>query len=154
MKTRKRVRRMRTWKTARDEDLIEQMAKEVADIRWQDSDKRASEFIFKVCGYSVRAHNCQVVLRDDSGEAVGVLFPNLADDMEKIWGAESQGIPVDLVAISRGHTIQYPQIHHPEEWNFYHVLWVEWVDGIAYRKGVGQVFRSAWKQLGAKDVPG
>jgi hypothetical protein len=26
----------------------------------------------------------------------------------------------------------------------YNVLWIEWVDGIAYRKAIGQVAKSAW----------
>jgi hypothetical protein len=33
------------------------------------------------------------------------------------------------------------------EWYmFFNVLWIEWVDGIAYRKAVGRVKKEAWEQ--------
>jgi len=32
------------------------------------------------------------------------------------------------------------------KYEFYHVLWVEWVEGIAYRKGLGRIMRSAWEE--------
>ena len=42
----------------------------------------------------------------------------------------------------------------PEEGGFsvtmteaYLVLWIEWVDGIAYRLGCGEVEKSAWESL-------
>lgn len=151
--------------TELNSDTGEEMAKEAkskewweraaASLRWQDSHSYDPHLKFEVCGNSISVQECQVVLNDGSGKAVGVLFPNMADDIDKIWGTGSQGsqgTPVDLVAISRGHTVDLPQIIHPGDWNFYHVLWVEWMDGIAYRKGVGQVFRSAWERLGAKNV--
>jgi hypothetical protein len=28
---------------------------------------------------------------------------------------------------------------------YYNVLWIEWVDGVAYRRGVGLVFEDAWE---------
>ena len=28
----------------------------------------------------------------------------------------------------------------------YNVLWIEWVDGIAYRRGIGRVHKEAWDQ--------
>jgi hypothetical protein len=32
-----------------------------------------------------------------------------------------------------------------EKYEFYNVLWVEWQDGIAYRKACGRVMKSAWE---------
>jgi hypothetical protein len=32
-----------------------------------------------------------------------------------------------------------------ERYEFYNVLWIEWKDGIAYRKGVGRVEKSMWE---------
>jgi hypothetical protein len=29
--------------------------------------------------------------------------------------------------------------------NLYNVLWIEWTDGVAYRKAVGQVTKAAWE---------
>lgn len=34
-----------------------------------------------------------------------------------------------------------------EAYEFYHVMWVEMVDGIGYRKGMGEVYRPAWEAL-------
>jgi hypothetical protein len=31
-----------------------------------------------------------------------------------------------------------------ELYDYYNVLWVEWIDGIAYRKGLGRVFKDIW----------
>jgi hypothetical protein len=31
------------------------------------------------------------------------------------------------------------------KYEFYNVLWVEWEDGIAYRKGLGRIVGSAWE---------
>ncbi|KAK3354621.1 hypothetical protein B0H65DRAFT_19220 [Neurospora tetraspora] len=135
-------------KDLNDQMGVEEADEEAANPEWQDC--RCEVKVLGYSGYSVRDY--KVILCDNSGEAVGVLFPNLADDIQKRWDAGSQGIEVDLVAISRGHTICWPQVQYPEKWNFYHVLWVEWIDGIAYRKGVGQVFRSAWERSKAEDV--
>jgi hypothetical protein len=66
-----------------------------------------------------------------------------------------------LVAISKGYAIEpgekfdnygMPEWHLAErpkslsggKYWYYNVLWVEWKDGIAYRKGCGRVMKSAW----------
>lgn len=33
---------------------------------------------------------------------------------------------------------------YPETVDFYYVLWIEWKEGIAYRKGLGRVLKEAW----------
>lgn len=35
----------------------------------------------------------------------------------------------------------------PEEVRFYNVMWIEWENGTAYRKGVGAVQKEAWESL-------
>jgi hypothetical protein len=39
-----------------------------------------------------------------------------------------------------------------ETWSFYNVLWVEWEDAVAYRKGIGRVKRSVWDRLEKEDI--
>ena len=65
----------------------------------------------------------------------------------------------ELVAISRGYfyekwelsEFQIDEWRHKErprdseKYEFYNVLWVEWQDGIAYRKACGRVMKSAWE---------
>lgn len=54
-------------------------------------------------------------------------------------GDPSKDAPVEAVAIS----LSYQEDEH--EWlQYYNVLWVEWMDGIAYRKGSGKVCKEVW----------
>jgi hypothetical protein len=68
-------------------------------------------------------------------------------------------IPCELVAISAGFAVDALSAYGIQEWDtrerlrgpddeiheFYNVLWVEWKDGIAYRKALGRVIKSAWE---------
>ncbi|POS77593.1 hypothetical protein DHEL01_v204010 [Diaporthe helianthi] len=40
-----------------------------------------------------------------------------------------------------------------KKWEEYTVLWVEWIDGVAYRLAVGQVHKADWEALELEDVP-
>ncbi|KIN08923.1 hypothetical protein OIDMADRAFT_153536 [Oidiodendron maius Zn] len=73
-------------------------------------------------------------------------------------GSES-GDLCELIAISWGYfyekwdwsVFQIDEWNHKErprdseKYEFYNVLWVEWQDGIAYRKACGRVMKSAWE---------
>ncbi|KAF1851982.1 HET-domain-containing protein [Cucurbitaria berberidis CBS 394.84] len=65
----------------------------------------------------------------------------------------------ELIAISTGSVLQDPRYdirswfkeeRHPRRPNtgtryyFYNVLWIEWVEGIAFRKALGRVHKAAW----------
>jgi hypothetical protein len=84
-----------------------------------------------------------------------------------------QGSPVELIAIASGtvRNSSYPKMNGPyhrsysiSEWNckarptdrefyeFYFVLWIEWVEGIAYRKALGRVEKRAWESLALEDI--
>ncbi|KAK8008147.1 hypothetical protein PG991_010698 [Apiospora marii] len=94
----------------------------------------------------------KVVLRDQAGAIVGELCPDSVVELKRIIGACPSAIPVDVVAISRGLHFRAPQPVEKETWSFYNVLWVEWEDGIAYRKGIGRVKRSAWERVEKEDI--
>lgn len=32
------------------------------------------------------------------------------------------------------------------------VLWIEWIDGIAYRKGLGRVLKEAWDREATEEI--
>ncbi|RTE72882.1 hypothetical protein BHE90_012693 [Fusarium euwallaceae] len=53
-----------------------------------------------------------------------------------------------VVAISKGHA--FP--NQEEDYDFINVLWVEWVDGIAYRKGLGRVLENIWERQPLEDI--
>jgi len=47
------------------------------------------------------------------------------------------------------------EIHTPaSKWQFlaYHVLWIEWEDGIAYRKAIGHVWKDEWDAADTEEV--
>lgn len=53
-----------------------------------------------------------------------------------------------LVAISKGHAFS----SLGEDYDFVNVLWVEWADDIAYRKGLGRIFQHVWERQPLEDI--
>jgi len=110
----------------------------------------------------IRLFNCstdvQIILKqgpEAGGETIGELRVETEEDRDRIWDAAppgSSGVEFTLVAISRGFDYPYPQEAETEVYTFYNVLWVEWEDGIAYRKGVGRVKRRVWEALDMEPV--
>ena len=76
--------------------------------------------------------------------------------------ADIEMFDLNLVELSAGSAWQSPDPSQPfhslfthdrtqyaenfAKYYFYNVLWVEWQDGIAFRKGIGHVEREAWEQ--------
>src|SRR3954453_23680833 len=54
--------------------------------------------------------------------------------------------------LSPGFDFVQPQRPDGETWTFCNVLWVEWKDGVAYRKGAGRVKRRTWEVAEKEDV--
>jgi len=62
-------------------------------------------------------------------------------------------ILVEIIAVSttfvgdvpEGCPFTHLERYCPEARDFYNVLWIEWTDGVAYRKGVGFVTKEAWE---------
>ncbi|KAK4198322.1 heterokaryon incompatibility protein-domain-containing protein [Triangularia verruculosa] len=104
--------------------------------------------------------NLPPVLRDVRGQEVGEIRPHSKEDNhlinswrdEKGEGENAIGYPCDIVAISRGYDLNFPVPPTQEYYTFYNVLWVEWNHGVAYRRGVGRVKRSAWENMKTEDV--
>jgi hypothetical protein len=97
-------------------------------------------------------------LKDDEGSWAGVLRPHHVND---IIGVGS----VQLIAISSGRCRQHGiYMGDLEEWDmherpktgvwyeFYNVLWIEWSEGIAYRKGIGRVWKDMWDRQNPKEI--
>jgi hypothetical protein len=64
-------------------------------------------------------------------------------------GSKNESIPVELVTISMSYQAEngerWKEPRGQEKSQFYNVLWIEWIDGIAYRKGAGKVKQDAWE---------
>jgi hypothetical protein len=71
-----------------------------------------------------------------------------------------------LVEISQGYAVEghsasgieewedseRPRLPDGEKYEFVNVLWVEWEDGIAYRKAYGRVMKSAWEAQNLESI--
>ncbi|KAM5353558.1 hypothetical protein ACJ41O_000208 [Fusarium nematophilum] len=126
-----------------------------AKPHWDDKIKRAvsfegpDDFVLDMFGYNL---GVTCVLKDEDGEDVGELGPDSKEDKERIWEGGPLGTQIEVVAISKGLHFPDPQVVKKETWSFYNVLWVEWEDGIARRRGIGRVRRSVWERLEKEDV--
>ncbi|KAI0871699.1 heterokaryon incompatibility protein-domain-containing protein [Hypoxylon argillaceum] len=95
----------------------------------------------------------EIGLRDDAGRKVGVLYLNCLNETKDFnWyspGKAGGGTTVELVAICRQKVEEldedFPQKVLGDH-EVYVVLWVEWSDGVAYRKAVGWVEKDDWEQ--------
>jgi hypothetical protein len=96
-------------------------------------------------------------LRDAEEAWIGVvqlhieLKRDMSDSSDRVFG--------EFVEISRGYVFEggFPvhmgERYHPgrpkspdgEKYEFVNVLWIEWEEGIAYRKAYGRVMKSAWE---------
>ncbi|PMD22544.1 hypothetical protein NA56DRAFT_570240 [Hyaloscypha hepaticicola] len=112
--------------------------------------------------YSLASHHPSISIRNTRGTWIGELRWH---DNKRSTQNPSQRPPssemgelCELVAISRGYFYEEWEFSLFEigEWNhkerpresekyeYYNVLWVEWRDGIAYRKSCGRAMKSAW----------
>lgn len=74
----------------------------------------------------------------------------------------------ELIAISKtrvqdwkwakGVLLEWELDEHPsanafdDVYEFYNVLWIRWLDGIAYRRGIGRVSKEIWKGLESEEL--
>jgi hypothetical protein len=101
----------------------------------------------------VSSYSSEADLEDDEGRWSGVMEP----DNDEVGSCS-------LIAISRciatkeKLVMQFPEmLRRSELWNsvtyeFYNVLWIEWKEGVAYRKGVGRVWKKAWERQKLKQI--
>jgi hypothetical protein len=87
-------------------------------------------------------------IRDESGTMAGEVFLHCEND--RTLFDEVEGSPFELVAISRGRELLDPMLRSYRE--VYHVLWVEWHEGVATRRAVGWVERALWEAQDLKQV--
>ncbi|KAI1351094.1 heterokaryon incompatibility protein-domain-containing protein [Xylaria sp. FL0043] len=93
----------------------------------------------------------RLLLSSEDVDDCGTMEPHAAIDV--LLGATEDGLlAVELVAIC----IQTQRCLHmfgDYQWyEVYGVLWVEWVDGVAYRKGSGVVYKEVWESHKLEDV--
>ncbi|KAF7872316.1 hypothetical protein EAF04_003240 [Stromatinia cepivora] len=99
-----------------------------------------------------------VKLQDENGESVGFLALMRERDRNHFVENKAPGAVIELVAISEGwfgiNNKSGEEEKEIKEWtprsmtrkDCYHVLWVEWENGTAYRRGVGCVLKEVWER--------
>jgi hypothetical protein len=108
------------------------------------------------------AHCLPITLTDQSGDWAGVVDSNISDPDDVVPGQSCE-----LIAISSGVARDYflsgvrfyleewqhaEQIKDKDTYEFINVLWVEWQQGIAYRKALGRVWKDAWNRQTLEEV--
>ena len=101
-------------------------------------------------------------LRTSEGTWAGVIYVHHSPE-----SASEENQQCELVLISGGWALEdWDDIHRSwlPEWNqeerprsgvcyhFYHVLWIEWQDNVAYRKGLGRVVKNIWDDLPKDEI--
>jgi hypothetical protein len=104
------------------------------------------------------------LLQDNDGYLVGHLNLNLG-----LMGFSEppNNTKYELVAISSGAVTLSAAVEYKlyvwetplRKWtppvdvvDIYHVLWIEWTNGIAYRKGSGRVLKEAWDREATEEI--
>jgi hypothetical protein len=96
------------------------------------------------------------------GVVIGSLQLHHQEQMKTVDMAttvDPAGMTVDLVAIcqTRNYVKTFDKVKQKyvlpiQVKDVYHVLWVEWVDGVAYRLASGVVNKADWDALGLEDI--
>ncbi|CAG9981896.1 unnamed protein product [Clonostachys byssicola] len=105
--------------------------------------------------------NC-IYLDDEVGGRVGTLRLHNEDQLEWLEAESAgteRGVQLELVAINRVLTwaktfSEQLQRYAPPRWTKDErtVLWIEWENGVAYRKAAGRIGKSHWENLHLEDV--
>jgi len=99
-----------------------------------------------------------VEMNDNAGLRAGVIESLFVSQHEYETGDQCE-----LIAISKGSLRKrepdeytpiklfeevdaFPELIDKKLYEFYNVLWIEWKDGIAYRKALGRVTKEAWER--------
>jgi hypothetical protein len=115
----------------------------------------------------VRSYRPGASLRDKEGKWVGYI--NFHDnetlqDMPEFRTSPFIGCVLELVAVSQGYARNHGEAPGVDEfemeerpkgselYEFYNVMWIEWKDAVAYRKGLGRILKSVWESESQKGV--
>jgi hypothetical protein len=66
---------------------------------------------------------------------------------QKLWSLLHRGCPDNC-----HRDISICAVKHHWNLKMYNVLWIEWEDGVAYRKAVGTILRDAWDAADTEEV--
>ena len=90
-----------------------------------------------------------MALADPSDPNSHSLFGNVFELVELGEGGCQDGFPFGCPALPEYDLPARPKTGFYE---FYFVLWIEWISNIAYRRGLGRVMKAAWEAQGLDDI--
>lgn len=104
----------------------------------------------------------QLVIYGQNGDACGSIYIDSREFVEELSSPQpNQSFVVELVAICKRKTPTRPpasrrkgkiEIREPLFNERYSVLWIQWIDRIAYRKGCGNIRKSSWESHNLEQV--
>ena len=100
-------------------------------------------------------------LHTSEGTWAGIIYVHHSPE-----SASERNQQCELVLISGGWAVEdderqwpwFPEWDHAKRprtgnlYHFYHVLWIEWQDNIAYRKGLGRIVKNIWDDLPKDEI--
>ena len=99
---------------------------------------------------------------DKAGRRIGSLHLHNQRQLKpfpKTVADDTPGMQIELVAIYRSRRYENTWNEEQERYTYpqkvkesYEVLWVEWVDGVAYRLASGHVWKADWEESDLEDV--
>ncbi|KAF2259901.1 HET-domain-containing protein [Lojkania enalia] len=80
----------------------------------------------------------------------GIPFPGTPLELVEISAGSVDNQNIEKQSIDEWHRPQCPR--HSGLYEFYNVLWVEWIDRVAYRKALGRVEKGVWDAVATEQI--
>ena len=93
-----------------------------------------------------------VNIHNEQGSWIGVMEAN---NHAYTIGTECTVIAISRVTQAAGYEIESrskPEVRNEGLYSFIQVLWISWDGNIAYRKGVGRIWKKKWEEMEAKKI--
>jgi len=110
---------------------------------------------------SLSGDSLLVELCDPKGSIAGVIGPSFTNEKDDIQGTQCNLIAISMLSVSQAYEYKsidipemsvFPELQELDPAIFYNVLWVEWENGIAYRKALGRVVKDAWERQDLEEI--
>jgi len=99
---------------------------------------------------------------DGSGNRTGFIESMFSSEQDYSRGDQCELIGISKASVgNKEASHQYQTVSEMDRvseikgldlYKFYNVLWIEWNDGIAYRKALGMVWKEAWERQDLEEI--
>jgi hypothetical protein len=124
--------------------LIGELNLNLAQIDYQESRKQTEYELVVISAGEIDAH-IRVVKQTVNNETSDLPMILLPDGLG--WAQVHFNFPLGSVT-----SADFQKEFLPHRIGLYHVLWIEWEDGIAYRRGLGRVLKEAWDSMATEEI--